>query len=228
MGVDYFKCHGCDEVINDHGDYPRCELCRHRYHDEDCGEMILDKNDEFVCSNCQNECEFCNKNMNVVVLCEKCENQYCEDCFAQYFDTDPNGTKLEIKDTDLDFYTMPVSRCVWCSISEEKSWELRRRECAEGACAICWKNNGRHVIGTSKVDDISNERGQVPSECVCGLKNLCKPHTAKHQCEARILRKKRDAFIEQNEDAIREHIFKKVKTAGDIETFCADLEGFPK
>lgn len=71
MGVDFFPCNSCKEIICDVGDYIYCEECGRTWCDEECGEhdrLILTPCDdcdteeeaeehgcgEYVCGYCRN------------------------------------------------------------------------------------------------------------------------------------------------------------------------------
>jgi hypothetical protein len=222
MGVEALKCNGCEKIIDDHGGYPQCVYCRKRYHDKNCGGGWTSKSNELICVDCLAKCALCRRPLNILILCETCESEYCISCFYKYFDTGLRGTTqiptaLQVKDTKAEETTMPVKECLWCNTMKKEDmpeWTSASNR-PPLACTLCWE--GRDCCVDS-----------VKKDCACGLSNLCTAHADKHACKFRIIQQKRKLFIEVNEDLVKDYIFKKMKADGDIISFCAEMEGFPK
>lgn len=235
MGVDWFVCNGCEIVIND-GGYPQCSVCREYFCNECAGCFTkIEGSDYFICEKCLIACDHCHeKTTSNMVYCFGCKNSYDEDCFGEYLEDenieaqleyhgeklkseyydDSGNLKGELKDLIVSF----VSKCGWCSKLEKTAEPqlFTKKNCPENSCPICWVQRKSQVEGTIK-------------KCICGQENLCKAHGDRHACEYRVKRKQLKRYMIDNEEVIKNHIFKKLRTKPEkIEKLCKDLENFPE
>lgn len=87
MGVSYFNCQGCREVISDHHyDNFDCPSCDHIFCRDCAGELTCINCDEKICDYCRDNvcfyCEdvICQKCVYNIGQCDKCKNTCCDNC----------------------------------------------------------------------------------------------------------------------------------------------------
>ena len=219
MGVDYFPCHGCDEIICDCGDFKRCEFCNNSYCSLQCGEMIkLPGFDNPVCRSCWPCCNYCKDESDDLTHCLGCHREYDDYCFGEFFDlgTTPQKTST-FSPKNVHFITCYVPKCTWCDYEKEGT---------DGT-------NGTNSTNLTHCERCESEKGTIGKikgvavSCECGYKFLCKPCMNDHDCLNRQKENKIEKFVEENTEMVKTHILEQLDWK-EIGNFCSDMENFPK